>query len=427
MLQKSTLNYSETGILSKIMKDYLSGDEKLKPFYGQKSSIESFGKQIELKSKETTNRKLLVKVLQEQNRSLKLSEASQNNIALLELENTFTVTTGHQLCLLTGPLYFLYKIITTINLAEQLTKKHPNQNFVPIYWMASEDHDFEEVSFLNIFGKKVKWESDQSGAVGSFKNTGLGSVSEKLKTILGESENAKELLNLFESSYLKHTNLTDATRYLVNELFGKYGLVIIDGNNSELKKQFLSVAEADIFENKTFEAVQATNNELKKHYKLQINPRKINFFYLSKGVRERIVKIGERYEIKNTDLVFTETELRNQLKNYPERFSPNVVLRPLYQETILPNLAYIGGGGELGYWVQLKSAFESYNLTYPILALRNSALLVSKSESKKISKLGLEVKELFNTKDEIIKTYLESISSISFTSMNFCSFRIEIS
>jgi len=155
----TNIPFEKTGFFSKTVVDYLNQETTIQPFYHRFPAIENFKAQIEEKkqcfSKE--NRQVLVGVLEEQYKGIETSEITTKNIQLLVKENTFTITTGHQLNLFTGPLYFLYKIISAINLCEQLSEKYPNENFVPVYWMASEDHDFEEINYFNYKGKKVQW------------------------------------------------------------------------------------------------------------------------------------------------------------------------------------------------------------------------------------------------------------------------------
>jgi len=248
-LKVSEISYQETNKFSNLVLDYLKKDEKLKPFINHFPTLENFEKQITEKKTHSIDRVVLVDVLNKQNASLSLSEKSKLNIESLKKNSTFTVTTGHQLCLFTGPLYFIYKIISTINLAEQLEEKYPNNNFLPIFWMATEDHDFQEINHIHLFSKKIAWGSKQGGAVGRMNLDGLESLLTELKSVLGTSENADKLISLFEESYLNHDNLADATRYLVNELFGKYGLVILDGDDKRLKEQFISTVKKDILRN----------------------------------------------------------------------------------------------------------------------------------------------------------------------------------
>jgi len=412
----TTIPYNNTGYFSQLISDYLSEKESLASFYGEFPKLENFGKQIKLKEKyfSETQRKELVKQLRNQYKTVETSEATQNNIASLLKENTFTITTGHQLNLFTGPLYFLYKIFSVINLTEQLSKQYPKNNFVPIYWMATEDHDFEEINYFNFSGKKIQWNRQTAGAVGEFSTEGLNEVSEIFKKQLGNSKNATELIKLFEETYLNYTNLAEATRYLGNILFSEYGLVIIDGNDAALKKEFIPYAEKEFTENLSFKEVSKTTERLiKEGYKEQVHPREINLFYLKKDVRERFIEQDGEFYVNEMEISFAKKELLKELNKHPERFSPNALLRPLYQEVILPNLCYVGGGGELAYWFQLKDYFKSVHIPFPILLLRNSVLLVPKQLSEKLKKLDVEMTSLFLPQYELKTKHTQQLSEIN--------------
>ena len=376
------------------MLSYIAKNEKLLPFVNHFPTISKFKNQLTEKKNHSIDRGVLVKVLKEQNFNFPLTDASNRNIDLLQSEETFTVTTGHQLCLFTGPLYFIYKIISTINLAEQLKENFPQNNFVPTFWMATEDHDFQEINHINLFGKKIAWDSGQTGAVGRMSLDGFESVLVELKEVLCETENANKLVSLFENAYLKHKNLADATRFLVNELFGKFGLVIIEGDDKKLKQQFVPIIKKDVLQNGFVTAIKQNSKSLANDYKAQAFVRDINFFKLTKGNRE-LIKGG-----------IAEKEIAEN----PENFSPNVLLRPLYQETILPNIAYIGGGAEVAYWMQLKSTFQQENIPFPILVLRNSAMLIEDKQKQKFESLGFEINDLFSAIDELKKQYILSNS-----------------
>lgn len=382
--------YQKTNYFSQLINDYLDQKESLQGFYEQFPSLENFQKQVESKQNNYSaeTRKILVESLNKQYKNTQISAKSQENLAFLEKENTFTITTGHQLNLFTGPLYFLYKIISVINLTEELSEKYPLQHFVPVYWMATEDHDFEEINFFNFEHHKIQWQREASGAVGDLDTKGLEEVYEKFQTILNDSDHSKHLQSLFQKAYLEHDHLTEATRFLANELFGEYGLIILDGNDTALKKEFIPYVKNEILHQNSSDEVGKTSKKLNElGYKIQVNPREINLFYLKDNLRERIVKDEEYYIVHETDIRFTEEEILQDLENYPKRFSPNVIMRPLYQEVILPNLCYIGGGGELAYWFQLKSYFQKENVTFPILLLRNSALLMTEKQSEKAKKI----------------------------------------
>ncbi|WP_410007104.1 bacillithiol biosynthesis cysteine-adding enzyme BshC [Aequorivita nionensis] len=410
-----SIPYKNTGYFSKLICDYLAEDESLKPFYNRFPNLENFKHQLTEKQKNFTDEKrhLLSKRIMFQYGDNSISQSTLSNIDLLREHTTFTITTGHQLNLFTGPLYFLYKIFSAINLAEQLNKTYPNNHFVPVYWMATEDHDFEEINYFNLFGKKVKWDRKASGAVGELSTEGLKEVKQQLKKEFGESENAKKLISYFSDAYTKHDNLADATRFLANCLFYHHGLVIVDGNDDELKKCFIPYAEKELTENLSYKKVSETTEKLTAlGYSEQVHPREINLFYLKENLRERIVEQEGRFYVNETDISFSKEEILKELHENPQRFSPNALLRPLYQEEILPNLCYIGGGGELAYWFQLKDYFNKVEVPFPILLLRNSVLLVPKMLSEKLQKLNVKIEDLFLPQYELITKHTQEISKI---------------
>lgn len=405
------VTYQNSGFFSNLIVDYLNQKEELKPLYNRFPTLENFESQIIEKSKSfnSNQRTVLVNVLKEQYNSFVISKKTATHIDQLISENTFTITTGHQLNLFTGPLYFLYKIASVINLTKELKKKYPAYNFVPIYWMATEDHDFEEINYFNYKDKKIKWNKKSSGPVGRFSTKGLEDVFEEFSKYLGKGENANFLRKLFQNAYLNNESLTKATRFLTNELFKDEGLVIIDGDHKELKQQLSPYIKDELLNQTSFKEVNKTNRLLKE-YKIQVNPREINLFYILDDLRERIIFENNHYLINNTNLKFTESEILTELENYPERFSPNVILRPLYQEVILPNLCYIGGGGELAYWFELKSNFKANTIPFPILLLRNSVLVATEKQFRKIDKLNLSWADLFLNQEKLIEKKTKELS-----------------
>jgi len=406
--------FQKTGFFSQTMLDYLAKKEKINAFYNNYPDIDGFGKQIAEKKQSFTlaTRTVLAKALQNQYTGFEVSEQTNNHINLLQQENTFTVTTGHQLNLFTGPLYFLYKIIATINLSEELKVKFPQENFVPVYWMATEDHDFEEINYFNFDGKKVQWNREDGGAVGRFSTDGLVTVFEVFSKHLGNSKNAKHLQQLFADAYLKHKNLAAATRYIANELFGKYGLVIVDGDDKELKELFVPYVKEEFTKQTSFKEVSKTITALEKDYKIQVNPREINLFYLGENYRERIVLEDGIYKVNNTEITFSKEEIFAELDKNPTAFSPNVILRPLYQEVILPNLCYIGGGGEQAYWLELKDFFKAVNVPFPILLLRNSVQVISEKQQQKLDKLNISLEEIFLKQHDLLSKKVTENSDI---------------
>lgn len=403
-MKVTQIPFQKTGFFSKTMHDYLEKNENIKPFYNNFPDISGFHNQIEEKQKSyrLQSRLTLVDALKNQYKSFEVSEKTAENIELLKQQNTFTITTGHQLNLFTGPLYFLYKIISTINLSEELSAKFPEQNFVPIYWMATEDHDFDEINYFNFDGKKVQWNRKDGGAVGRFSTEGLQDVFEVFSNHLGNSKNAKYLKSLFSDAYLQQHNLADATRFIANKLFGEFGLVIIDGDDSNLKQLFNPFVKEELEKQISFTEVSKTIVELEKNYKIQVNPREINLFYLGDDFRERIIFEDNLYKVNNTDITFSKAEILAEVDKNPKAFSPNVIMRPLYQEVILPNLCYIGGGGEMAYWFELKAYFEKVNIPFPVLLLRNSIQVVSEKQATKLEKLNISFEELFLNQNELL-------------------------
>ena len=403
-MKLTQIPFQKTGFFSKIMLDYLEQKDTIKPFYNNFPDANGFKNQIEEKKNSFSiqTRQVLVRALKNQYQNVSTSDKTAVHIDLLQQKNTFTVTTGHQLNLFTGPLYFLYKIICAINLAEELSKKFPENNFVPVYWMATEDHDFEEINYFNFDGKKVQWNSKERGGVGRFSTEGLAEVFAVFSDHLGNSKNANGLKELFSKGYLQHQNLAKATRFIANELFKNYGLVIVDGDDVDLKTLFSPFIKQELEHQISSKEVEKTITKLQENYKIQVNPREINLFYLGEDFRERIVLENGIYKINETNIEFTKEDIFVEVDANPKAFSPNVIMRPLYQEVILPNLCYIGGGGEQAYWLQLKGFFNTVDVPFPILLLRNSVQIISKKQQKKLDKLNISLEELFLNQHELL-------------------------
>jgi len=404
-MKATYIDYNDTLSFSPQLIKYLENDENLKNFYGNKPTEEGFAKQINTRS--PINRDVLVKSLISQQENSNASELSLANINLLKDKNSFTITTGHQLNIFTGPLYFIFKIATAIKLALDLKEKFPNNNFIPVYWMASEDHDFEEINHTRIFKHTIRWKKDAEGATGRLNLADIRETVEAYQNILGLSENSCKLSKIIENAYLQHSTLAEATRSLANQLFGEYGLVVIDADQKELKELFIPIIKADIHDQNSEREVTETSKKLETlGFKSQVHGREINFFYLKDNIRERIVLQDGIYEVLNQDLKFSQEELIQEIESYPERFSPNVIMRPIYQEIILPNLAYVGGGAEISYWMQLKGVFDYYKVDYPILIPRNSAMIADGKLSEKIYRLNFTFKSIFKNTEELKKEYV---------------------
>jgi bacillithiol synthase len=399
------IHLKDTGSFSSLFLDYINQKQELRSYYNLFPTEANFEDAIKGRQFSKEKRAILHKVIYNQYNTVNSSNKVKQNIDLLLDENTFTITTGHQLNIFTGPLFFEYKILTVINTCEVLKKKYPQYNFVPIYWMASEDHDFEEINHFYLYGKKYEWKQQTKGAVGRLQPQGVE------KAI----EDASFIPEKFKDAYRNQKTLTNATRQLVNDLFGAEGLVIVDPDNPELKGLFKSVVHKELFERKSFDLVQKTTAALENlGYKSQISPREINLFFLDKDIRERIEWTGNRFQVLNTNISFSEKEMSELVESSPEKFSPNVVLRPVYQEVILPNLAYIGGPAEVVYWLQLKDSFNYFKTFFPLLMPRNFALVIDKTNIKKYKKINVPVEKLF-LDNHLLKTFfIEENSEVGY-------------
>ena len=407
-MQFSSTNipYLKTDSFSKLVTDYLNQHEQLNTFYKYSTNVEGIQKAIEERTFSTISRKSLVQHFQ-YNYSKQASKKQVEHIKLLENKNCFTITTAHQPNIFTGPLYVIYKIIHTIKLAESLQNKFSNQNFVPVFFMGSEDADLDELGNISIQNKKIVWQTKQTGAVGRmFVDNDFLQLIDEIKGQIGITSFGYELSEIFSHCYTKGKAIQLATFELLNILFAEYGLLVLIPDDKLLKQEFVATIKKEIATSFSNKIVEETNIEISKQYKTQAVGREINLFYLIDDKRERITKIGEDFIIENLHLSFNHAEMLAEIETHPERFSPNVILRPVFQETILPNVAFIGGGGELAYWMQLKNVFEAVNIDYPVLVLRNSFLLMNKKQKLIIEKLGLEIEDFFKNDTEIIANYV---------------------
>jgi bacillithiol synthase len=397
-MKLQTVALRTTGQFPALLLDYLDQKPELSDFYSVFPSREGALELIRKRSEfDPEKRKTLVQTLNRQYKGL----ANPPDFSLLLNDTTFTVTTGHQLNIFTGPLFVIYKLVTIINLAHTLKETYPEYDFIPLYWMASEDHDFQEIASFNLFSKKYTWSGAPTGAVGRLNPQGLKALLEELP----------ESQPIFEKAYLGSTTLAQAVRQYMHELFGAEGLVTLDADDADLKRHFAPIMEDELVNQTSGRIVAETTARLEAlGYHTPVHAREINLFYLTDQSRERIVREENTYKVLNTPHVFTEQEIRQELAERPERFSPNVVLRPLYQETILPNLAYIGGPSELPYWMQLKGIFDQYALSFPMLLPRNFALYVTTSHRKRKEKLDMEYEAFFQDRNQLKRSLIERIS-----------------
>jgi bacillithiol biosynthesis cysteine-adding enzyme BshC len=396
------LPYQQTGYFSKIITDYLDGASALKPFVEHPVTPDGIRAALEARKKAQVDRKTLVATLRAQYQSVDAAPAVTANIDRLLEENTFTVCTAHQPAIFTGPLYFIYKIVHAIKLADKLKRDLPGHHFVPVFFMGSEDADLDELGNIQINGEKLVWATKQTGAVGRMNTKGLEKILDRVEGELSVLPHGPALMEKLRAYYLNSPDIQTATLSLLHWLFGEYGLVVLIPDQAAFKRLMIPVFEDDLFQQTPCRIVEGTIERIPETYKVQANPRPINLFYLKGDLRGRIERIGDVYKVHESKLEFTPEAMRKELHDHPECFSPNVILRGLFQETILPNIAFIGGGGETAYWMELKELFHHYGRPFPLLILRNSFLLVEKLWADRALHTGFTVKELFQPEDALL-------------------------
>jgi len=404
--------FSSTHVFSKLINDYLEGKGKAMDFVQYASNVDGYKAAIEGRKKYPINRNLLFDVLTKQYSNLPQEKAVHDQIALLKKDTTFVVTTAHQPNLFTGPLYFFYKIIHAIQLAASLKATFPEYDFVPVYYMGSEDADLDEVGAFNLDHKKCQWVTKQTGAIGRMQvDDALLRLLKQLESYWSILPQGQKALEILKEAYQKGKTISEATLSFVHAFFGSKGLLVLQPDDATLKAAFVPVMEKELLTQFSHQAIQPAIAALSKDYHVQSEGRSINLFYLKDNLRARIEKQGEQFIVVDTGIQFTEKEIIAELHQYPERFSPNVILRGVYQETILPGVVFVGGGGELAYWMELKNVFDQVGVHYPLLQLRNSFLLMRQKQAEQWAAMKFEEQDLFKPILELEITYVKKHAS----------------
>lgn len=402
---KTHFPFLEIESIPQLIKDFLAKD--IAGFETAVFNLENMKLQLAAKKNSFSSEKrtILSETFTSQYKGFDLSSDQTKNIQLLSNDNTFTVTTGHQLNLFTGPAFFIYKILQTIKLADYLNTHFTESKVIPVFWMATEDHDFEEINHFSTDKNYYEISADSGGAVGRIKVTDssfITSFEEEFK----DSPFGEELIALVKTAYQEGNNLAQATRIIVHQLFSEYGLLVLDGDHRDLKVQMKSLFKEELLHQTVFESTKDTIHFLEERYgKVQVNPREINLFYLTE-TRDRIAFENNHFILIDRNITFSKEELIAELEQYPERFSPNALLRPVFQEVVLPNLAYIGGNAEIMYWLELKDYFAKINIPFPILIPRASILVLTQKTLDKTETLGLNRDDYFRDFNQVSKELL---------------------
>lgn len=397
-------NKTPEGYYNKITDAWLKNDERLRDLYPL--SLQDIPKvQDRYIHFDTDARNLLADTLLSQYKGIETSFAVKTSIEKLRQSNTYTVTTGQQIHIFLGPLFFIYKITSVIRQARRLQELYPENQYIPVFWMATEDHDIAEINEVTVFGKKHIWQTAQGGVAGNLPTEGLETLSDEWLE-MAEKENlppdVMDVMLIFKKAYTRFSNLADATRFIINELFGHHGLVIIDANTIKFKPAIRNLAMKDILTDSVYNVLQDSVSKLKYlGFGHQVNPRRTHFFSIIDGKRLRIDKVDGGFEFSPVFGHVSEHEIQEIINKSPENISPNALLRPVYQQLILPNVAYVCGPAELHYWHQLYGLFEKEEIAAPVLLLRDSYLALEGRVQDFLTSNSLEESTLWEGYEEV--------------------------
>lgn len=420
------INYKDipdVGGFTNLFNDYVSDFKKVQQFYEwdfrQKNNFKLRCDKIRNDYK---HRSSIYEILLRQNKDFGCSENTFFNLENLRSENSFAVVTGQQVGILGGPLYTIYKIITLLKLTEHLNHNFPDTQFVPIFWLEGEDHDFDEVNKIKIVTSdnqiktidyQVKAKSGQHGAVGNYTLENILALLKQLQSALPVTEFKSKVLEVAEACYYDGATFEKSFVNLVNHLFPKAGIIFISSNDSSVKKLLAEIFQKEIESHpRTCQLVIQKSAELEQKYHAQIKPRALNLFLFHKGGRYLIEPRENDYSLKGTRKFLTKEEIQQIINETPELLSPNVVLRPVCQDTILPTAVYIGGPSEIAYFAQLKPIYEQFRVGMPILYPRASATLVEGKVAKILDKYELDVISVLNDIEKVKKRVINLVSEI---------------
>lgn len=401
-----------------------NNEEWLKPFLLERQ-----------RSYASQTREQLVATLREQHEKLGLmDEAIEHNLSLLAQPNTFAIVTGQQVGILGGPLYTFFKTSTTLRLAKEYSERFPQYNFVPVFWLETEDHDFAEVASLTLYDREQEARSLRyaqpelqqaaEGEVEFRKQAGSVTVDAalidqlltELEQTLLPTDFTGELLTMLRRCYEPGTSFAESFSKLIHEYFSGRGLLILNANTPALKQLAVPLFRREIERSPQLsEQVVLQTAKLEESYHAQVKPKAINLFYIDKGERFPIVEREQSAErtffLKGSRKTFTLAELLTKLAEEPGNFSPNVVMRPLYQDTILPTAAYVAGPGEIAYFAQFRDAYKFSEIPMPVIAPRYTATLVEDRFEKTFKKAGTRPEAILIEGKEIVNRILQSLQN----------------
>jgi bacillithiol biosynthesis cysteine-adding enzyme BshC len=426
----TALPTSEGGF-SKLFVDYVTDFSKTQRFYETDFRFpQQFPKHFQRFLENYQNREAIASIILDQNRRFGVSERGLEHARLLSEHNTFAVVTGQQVGILAGPLYTIYKTITAIKLARLLGDLYPQHKFVPIFWLEGEDHDFEEVNKVGLLNADHEPVSAEYLVKGKPVTKNLGAVGEicfdeflekffeDLQRVLPNSEFKKSVLDTLSQAYKPGVSFSQGFVSLLNIFFGEDGLVFVNPNDRRIKRFLSPVFEKEIQEfPKVSQLIIQQSAELEGQYHAQIKTKALNLFYFSKGGRYLIEPRENDFSLRGTRQFITRDELLRTAVEQPELLSPNVALRPICQDTILPTLAYVAGPSEVAYFAQLKPVYAHFGKTMPIIYPRASVTLVESRTEKVLEKYQLDLIEFYGNYQRVNNKVVDMVSEVKIDEM----------
>jgi bacillithiol synthase len=417
---------SAAGGFSTLFLDYLLNAADTRPFYRHHfRDADAYQAVMDQIAAHGPDRTTLCEVLREQNSAFGSAPLTFENIALLEKPDTFAVVTGQQVGLCGGPLYTVFKTITALKLARSLKVHYPAKNFVPVFWVEGEDHDFSEMNGVTVLDPDGKPASVEYLPGGVVPERNLGAVGEitfdptlqqtldGLRTSLQKSEYTDSLLQRLGECYAPGKTFNQAFVAWMNILFREEGLVFLSSNHPRLKALLSPIFAKELAE---FPAVSqlviGQSAELEHKYHAQIKTKSINLFMFHKGGRYLIEPREHDFSLKGTRHFLSTEEMMRIAKESPAQLSPNVVLRPIVQDTLLPTVAYVAGPSEVAYHAQLHPVYDYFGVTQPIIYPRASASFVEERTKRVTEKYHISVVDFFQDKDGVIARVVEDISNV---------------
>ncbi|GBD86860.1 hypothetical protein BMS3Abin03_00784 [bacterium BMS3Abin03] len=418
------INFSDIPGHQNLFLDYLYEFENVSEYYKYNFRNREEYKQIfkNIVESDNYNFKRLKSILNNQYSELNPSAKTKKNIELFSKDNTLTVVTGQQVGILGGPLYTFYKIITAIKLSTHLNSRYDEFNFVPVFWLEGDDHDFNEVRSINVINNenqltKISY-SEQIDPETAKRSVGYLEFDESLNEFftllennLRDTEFKQPLLSKLKEFYGAGKTFKMSFRQLIHYLFDEFGLVILDPQDKKVKDLLKPIFRKEItdFREHTEKLVHVSA-KLEEIYYAQVKVKPVNLFFSTDDGRYSIEPVDNVFKLKRKRKSFTLDELLELVDNEPERFSPNVLLRPICQDSILPTAFYIGGPSEISYFAQVTPLYDIYHIQTPIIYPRSSATILEPNIQKTLSKYDISINDIFLGPEELKRKVIDSMT-----------------